>query len=388
MPPRKELCRNFARGSCQYGDRCKFLHVSPQQSKPNPFGFGTQAGQQYQQTNFQQQKPNPFGFSNQNSFQSRGASEFGSNQNQFKPFENKWSRSSSSNTSGASTRQPDNQPSAPSHKCTDPDSCKRQIVEDFQQERPLWRLTCYGHCKNGPCDIVGDISYEELRAAAYDDAKRGLSLQSIVERERGLVNSKLQEIESLLHSPYKGASSSGFGSPNPFLNNTQTTPVTAQSTKPLFSSFNQLGASLNTGTAAPPNNSFGQSNLFQSNNQSSTISQMNNLQFQNSGVGSQAQQKLQSPLSSSFTSFSNSSKGTVQNQLFTSPASSQIPGSSFGQSSSQNLLNTGQHGVRSLTDAGSSAMSNKADGDDSIWMKQEWRIGEIPEEAPPEMYCR
>lgn len=31
-----------------------------------------------------------------------------------------------------------------------------------------------------PCDIVGDISYEELRAVAYDDAKRGTNLQAIV----------------------------------------------------------------------------------------------------------------------------------------------------------------------------------------------------------------
>lgn len=31
-------------------------------------------------------------------------------------------------------------------------------------------------------DIIGDISYEELRAAAYDDAKCGLSLQSIVRK--------------------------------------------------------------------------------------------------------------------------------------------------------------------------------------------------------------
>lgn len=31
-----------------------------------------------------------------------------------------------------------------------------------------------------PCDINGDISYEELQAAAYDDARRGLSVHSIV----------------------------------------------------------------------------------------------------------------------------------------------------------------------------------------------------------------
>lgn len=33
---------------------------------------------------------------------------------------------------------------------------------------------------SGPCDIAGDISYEELRALAYDDAKHGKSLQFIV----------------------------------------------------------------------------------------------------------------------------------------------------------------------------------------------------------------
>lgn len=32
-------------------------------------------------------------------------------------------------------------------RCTDGESCKRQIAEDFQNERPLWKLTCYGHSK-------------------------------------------------------------------------------------------------------------------------------------------------------------------------------------------------------------------------------------------------
>ena len=32
-------------------------------------------------------------------------------------------------------------------RCTDGESCKRQIAEDFQNERPLWKLTCYGHNK-------------------------------------------------------------------------------------------------------------------------------------------------------------------------------------------------------------------------------------------------
>lgn len=42
---------------------------------------------------------------------------------------------------------------------------------------------------SGPCDIIGDVSYEELRAAAYEDAKRGLSLQSIVRKYGWLLES-------------------------------------------------------------------------------------------------------------------------------------------------------------------------------------------------------
>lgn len=47
--------------------------------------------------------------------------------------------------------------------------------------------------RSAPCDIVGDVSSEELRAAAYDDAKRGLNLQSIV-RKSGKPYSPLAQI--------------------------------------------------------------------------------------------------------------------------------------------------------------------------------------------------
>ncbi|GMP52926.1 hypothetical protein CsSME_00018566 [Camellia sinensis var. sinensis] len=58
----------------------------------------------------------------------------------FIPFENKWTRNGGLQVS----QQPDNQPLTANHKCTDPESCKQQVVEDFEHERPLWKLTCYG----------------------------------------------------------------------------------------------------------------------------------------------------------------------------------------------------------------------------------------------------
>ncbi|XP_055800886.1 zinc finger CCCH domain-containing protein 16 isoform X2 [Solanum dulcamara] len=228
MPPRKELCRNFMRGSCQYGERCKFLHAAQQQTKPNPFGFGSQSTN-FQSTNMPQTKPNPFGFGVQSNSQPRGSNDMGLKQSQYKPFENKWTRSTSTNSS--SLRHSDNQPVAPNHTCTDAESCRSQIVEDFNNEKPLWLLTCYGHRKNGPCDITGDVSYEELRAAAYD-AKHGQSLMSIVERERRLVNSKVAEFENLLQNPYASTSTSAPNAQSPFPGATPSASLSVQSPFP------------------------------------------------------------------------------------------------------------------------------------------------------------
>uniref|UniRef100_A0A7N0UCV3 C3H1-type domain-containing protein n=1 Tax=Kalanchoe fedtschenkoi TaxID=63787 RepID=A0A7N0UCV3_KALFE len=191
MQPSKQLCRYYQRGSCQYGARCKFAHEIEQPSKPNnsfgfgvqqnpgsvqqqnnPFGFGVQSGlnSQSQHSRSAQQQPNPFGFGVKG------------NNPSSKPFDNKWSRVSANPGTGAaaSSRKGDGQSPAATHSCTDPDSCKKQIAEDFEHERPLWKLTCYSHHKYAPCDITGDVSYEELRMSAYDDAKSGMSLPAIV----------------------------------------------------------------------------------------------------------------------------------------------------------------------------------------------------------------
>uniref|UniRef100_A0A2P2JVY1 Zinc finger CCCH domain-containing protein 16-like isoform X2 n=1 Tax=Rhizophora mucronata TaxID=61149 RepID=A0A2P2JVY1_RHIMU len=333
---KKQPCRNFQRGSCQYGERCKFLHVTQQQPKSNnPFGFGTQQQHHHQKPSNanpfgfgthqqphqnvnnpfgfgtqkqhqQHQKPtNPFGFGVQNNSYLKGPGAFGSKQNQFKPFENKWTRLSPTPKDGApSSQQPDSQLQPSIHICTDPDSCKRLIVEDFENERPLWKLTCYSHWKNALCDIIGDVSYEELRATAYDDARHGVSLQSIVERERNVLNSKLTEFENLLHNPYVVPSKSAFVGeiPFPVAPYNAFSPPGQSKIPPSVSGFREPVAPLNMRQphllsssdhtlsefgirhSATSNNLSGQQNFFSNTSQLPSAFQTTNLRSENTGI--------------------------------------------------------------------------------------------------------
>lgn len=52
-------------------------------------------------------------------------------------------------------------------RCTDPESCKRQIVEDFEHERPIWKLTCYGHCKRYVVVSFFILFYFFIRSKRY-----------------------------------------------------------------------------------------------------------------------------------------------------------------------------------------------------------------------------
>ncbi|KAL9263610.1 Zinc finger CCCH domain-containing protein [Drosera capensis] len=407
---KKELCRNFLRGNCRYGDKCKFLHSTQQQQQPraNPFGFGSQTGTPFQQTNTQQQKPNPFGFGTQtsapsntqqqnpnlfgfgvqNSSPSTGASNFGLQQTKtFKPFENKWTRSSSvAGTSSTPSQQQAKQSQAADHECTDPGACKRVIAKDFEQEKPLWKLTCYSHSKYLPCDITGDVSYEELRAVAYDEAKRGVNLQSIVERERSLLNSKLNEFQSLLHNPYsRRADPAPFpGAPSPLASTSA--PPAVHPIPPSVSSFGQLGPSVNIGPAAPPNNAFPFQNPSQP-VQTAVAIHPTTTPFAPS-ASNFFSQTSGSPFGSSLSFNSNSSNNQSSMLSSSFPASPQF--TNFAVTQPSMLLNGPSHVGDGQKPAlkPSESVQKVFSGDAAIWAKEKWNPGEIPEEAPPDEFIR
>ncbi|XP_020088207.1 zinc finger CCCH domain-containing protein 46 [Ananas comosus] len=426
MNRRQEPCRNFLRGSCKYGAQCKFLHVSPQQSKSNSFGFGTQSTSQSIQTS-QQQKPNPYGFGVQNNSQLKGASDFGArNQSLAKPFENKWTRSSSV----APSKQTDTQPQAPVHICTDPESCKRQIAEDFKNEAPIWKLTCYSHGKNGPCDILGDISFEELRAVAYEDARQGCSLQSIVERERNLLNSKLLDFDNLLRNPYVLQKSGvPMVGPSPGTNSVAPFGASQSNAPPVFSSFSQLGAVTNAGSSfrasapgTPSNTVFGQSNSFQNPSQNTTFGQLSSSQNSSPnnifGQSNSFQNTSQSTNFGQSNSFLNTSQASAGFEMKFGPPvafGSQLASQPFGSSPGIGMSNFSAGDFKATNNQffpqpGSSSSQSKSFDDwlkvpsdsanqssnedthsesidASIWLKKEWSIGEIPEEEPPQRFC-
>uniref|UniRef100_B9N805 Uncharacterized protein n=1 Tax=Populus trichocarpa TaxID=3694 RepID=B9N805_POPTR len=95
---------------------------------------------------------------------------------------------------------------------------------------------------SGLCDIIGDVSYEELRAASCDDCNQLL-------KERNLLDSKLIEFNNLLRHPYIAPSKPAPAGQSPLFGAAPNAiPATAQNAAPpSVSSFAQLETSLNTG---------------------------------------------------------------------------------------------------------------------------------------------
>ncbi|XP_006656457.1 zinc finger CCCH domain-containing protein 46 isoform X1 [Oryza brachyantha] len=388
MSRRQEICRNFQRGSCKYGAQCRYLHASPhqqQQARPNPFGFGTGSrqqqpsfGSQFQQQQQQQQKPNPFGFGVQGAnAQSRNAP------GPAKPFQNKWVRDPSAPTKQAEAAQPP-QAQAAHTSCEDLQSCRQQISEDFKNEAPIWKLTCYAHLRSGPCDIKGDISFEELRAKAYEEGKQGHSLQSIVEGERNLQNAKLMEFTNLLNSahPSQTPNFPTMGS-FPGVNNNSSFGASQTNGPPVFSSFSQIGAATNLGPGSgittpgvPASSPFGQSSSAPHAAPTFGSSQM---KFGvSSAFGNQGLRQPFGTFQSSSNNFPKSSAGYQQ-----SSASSAQHRDIDRQS--QELL-SGMMAPTSVMDEASAENIKNENQDDSIWLKEKWAIGEIPLDEPPQRH--
>ncbi|KAL2651293.1 hypothetical protein R1flu_019421 [Riccia fluitans] len=389
MSRRQEICRDFQRGSCRYGARCKFLH---------------QASGQQQQRQPQQKQNQRYGTSNY-----YGA--LGDN--------NYTGRSFSNQPSQLFTKE---------HKCEDFRICKDQIREDLQNEHPVfWRLTSYAHYKHLPSDIIGDVSPEELRASAYESAKQGLSLKDVAQREASMFAAKSAEFDALLKNPYKGpaaqVSASPFPSfsPSPVPQNTSTVmvfgqPLTLSNPTPAGSGFGQTPQPF--GDTAPAGFGFGQpSGVVTFGSRPSPPAA--------SPFGSQPTNKFQlSPFPSSAlpaaqpnvfqqspftgTPFGVAQPSVVQPSpfgIYATPGSFAYPVASenlspFGLSSSSGGVSSFPVPTAGFATPGTivatnvtppSSISNTApatnmsmqDEEEAKWYKPVWKIGEIPEEEPP-----
>ncbi|KAL3352973.1 hypothetical protein AABB24_020783 [Solanum stoloniferum] len=289
----------------------------------------------------------------------------------------------------------------------------------------LWKiLIMRNHCGFLPAMVIVKMVHVILLVmlamkSCCDDAKRGQSLMSIVERERSLVNSKVAEFENLLRNPYASTSTSAPNAQSPFPGATPSASLSAQSPfpgaapsaslsaqspfpgaapnalssaqssfPPSASSFSQLGTILNTGTSTPPTSTFGQPSLPGNSFKTSNSSGANAFSFGNTsasgsfGFGTQVStQSNQNPSTPS-----NIFASSGRNLFSTSTTSPHFANTSGGQ------FPTPSQGVFPVTaspvsiNLANTASTEDFSGDNSIWTKKEWKIGEIPEEAPPDRY--
>ncbi|KAJ3696292.1 hypothetical protein LUZ60_001669 [Juncus effusus] len=386
MSRRQQPCRNFLSGHCRFGANCRFSHDSQNQNQnqnqnqsnaaTNPFGFGSQKQSTQTSQQQQQQKPNPFGFGVQNTTTNNNS-----------PFK--------TSPSNAFAKQPETQTQPSVHTCSDPEACKKIMIEDSKNEAPLWKLTSYGHAKNGPCDVSGDISCEELRALAYEESKQGRALQSIVEGERNLLQSKLAEFENLIRNPFVSKSNAFGPSASSFGNASQSPTVT---------SFSQLGVANNAAAASPfrppaPTTPFGQSSPFQ--NVSAQVQPQTKFGFgtSNGTFGSQVTNRNPSAFGNGM---QQPTTTNVSNFTFGRPALNANANANANQQQPSFLHSSSHSNQQSLSlgfgflpaspppsnlDAQLPLHKQVDTTNDAIWLKEKWSIGEIPEEAPPVQYC-
>lgn len=419
MSRKQEVCRDFQRGNCRFGARCKYLHTlqsqqqrAPQQQQQQQRGFGTSAA-----FNQPQQQRTSFFFPQQQQQQQTGGGLFAQQQQQ-------------------------QQQATPvkEHKCIDVRLCKEQIREDFTNERPsFWRLTSYAHWKYQPNDVNGDASFEELRGYGYEGARQGMSIHQVAQREAALVAAKTQEFENLLKN-YRGPAPPSLGSGTPFLGSSPSAspffaPVSGNSPGPFgtpspaavqqpfqhpvpspspFKSSPGIGQGFVSPFAAVSspgtnlnNNNFQGSNLFGVPSSSpfgvpsSTpfgVPSSSPFGVPSTGSGSPwpsffpnppssvspAGNPVHKPLASPFTS---PFPPATTNSPLSSPFHA-VPPSTAGQVLSASMFRGGTGPFPSPAPANflnttQSGQNTAASSADAKWLVSKWSIGEIPEEEPP-----
>ncbi|EPS59655.1 hypothetical protein M569_15151, partial [Genlisea aurea] len=233
---------------------------------------------------------------------------------------------------------------------------------------------------SGPCDIIGDTSYEELRAQAYNDAKYGKSLQYIIERERSLINSKQAEFQNLAAKPQRFAAAAASSFQNPLAAINSTPPqITSKPFAPTVGGFGQISSAQNNfGNGSFPNYYIGQSDA-------PKIIQRSGNVFDNSGFNKSGafgpQSIIQRPVQNTF-AFGSANAGNV--------ASSTSPFKANNSSDTQINFNFNQTSLTTGVEqqfSGITPSEENSNLDIEIWTKAEWKwnAGEIPEEPPPDI---
>lgn len=74
----------------------------------------------------------------------------------------------------------------------------RDVVKQDSYERPRWPLSCYAHEAHGECDLMGDVSFEELRWQQLQAVRGGASSQQLTQQWKDAQRSNDQQWQELL----------------------------------------------------------------------------------------------------------------------------------------------------------------------------------------------
>ncbi|GAX74526.1 hypothetical protein CEUSTIGMA_g1975.t1 [Chlamydomonas eustigma] len=94
------------------------------------------------------------------------------------------------------------------------EDARRVVPRDLQQELPQWKLSCYGHNRDGPNDITGDVSMEEARwKHIHDKNVLGKPDHKAAEEFRQAILAKDRELHTLKRAAESGQRLPSLGGP-------------------------------------------------------------------------------------------------------------------------------------------------------------------------------